>query len=166
MLLTHNNYVVQDLTLSPDKIKSIWRMLKRSRTLFSDLTINDVPNFVAAVTSSNSMWFEVRQNGVVIGIVSFGEMHQVTDCLGHMVFFDRRPAAKKELCVLIVKWMFNNFPLERMSVHVPQLYTRTVDLMRSMGFTTEGKKRRASLIGGKWWDHVMYGITRKEVEAL
>jgi len=166
MKIEYDKWTVQDLTLSMDKLNRIWRMLKRSRTLFSDLTINDVPNFIAVVTSENSLWFEVRENNVLIGIVWFGEMHQVTDCLGHMVFFDRRPAEKKQVCVLIVKWMFSNFPLERISVNVPVIYDRTLSLLRTIGFTTEGKKRHASLIGGKWQDHILYGITREEAEAL
>ncbi len=166
MKIELGKWTVQDLTLSMDKLSRIWRMLKRSRTLFSDLTINDVPNFIAAVTSSNSLWFEVREDGVLIGIIWFGEMHQITDCLAHMVFFDRKPAEKKELCVLVVKWMFENFPLERMTVTPPVMYVRTVRFLKDVGFKQEGLKRRASLIGGRWWDQAMFGITRIEVEAL
>lgn len=159
-------WMVQDLTLSPEKLKQVWKMLRRQRTLFSDLTANDTANFVATVTSSNSMWFEVRENGVVVGIIWFGDLHLVTDCLAHMVFFDRNILEKKEVCVETMKWMFHNFPLERMSVNPPMLYKKTIHFLKVVGFKQEGLKRRSSLIGGRWWDQAMFGITRNEVEAL
>lgn len=166
MEIVYDKWTVQDMTLSREKIDQIWRMLRRSRTLFSDLTMDDVPNFIASITSPDSMWFEVRQNGVMIGIIWFGELHQVIDCQAHMVFFDRKPAEKRELCMKVVKWMFHNWPLERMTVMPPVMYTRTVRFLKDAGFKQEGLKRRSALIGGRWWDQAMFGITRSEVEAL
>lgn len=166
MYIEQGRWVVQDMRLSRDKLSSIWRMLKRQRTLFSDLTSNDVSNFVGAVTASNSVWFEVREHGVLVGVIYFSDLHLVTDCLAHMVFFDRNIIEKQEVCIEVMKWMFHNFPLERMTVTPPMLYKKTIHFLKVVGFKQEGLKRRASLIGGRWWDQAMYGITRQEVEAL
>lgn len=166
MILEIGKWHVQDMTLSPDKLRQVWRMLRKQRTLFSDLTSGDVGNFVASVTSSNSVWFEVRQNGVIVGIIWFGDLHLVTDCLAHMVFFDREILDKKEVCIAAMKWMFRNFPLQRMSVTPPVMYKKTINFLKIVGFKQEGLKRRGSLIGGRWWDLAMFGITRIEVEAL
>lgn len=166
MILTVDEWVVQDLTLSPEKLKQVWKMLKRQRTLFSDLTTNDVSNFVAAVTSPNAIWFEVREEGTMVGIIWFGDLHLITDCEAHMVFFDRNILEKKDLCIEVMRWMFHNFPLERISVNPPMMYKKTIYFLKVVGFKQEGLKRRSTLIGGRWWDQAMFGITRTEAEAL
>lgn len=166
MYIESGKWTVKDLTLSPDKLKQVWYMLRRHRTLFSDLTSDDLNNFITVVTSSNSMWFEVRERGVLVGIIWFGDLHLITECLGHIVFFDRNIFDKEELCVLTMKWMMRSFPLQRISVTPPVLYRRTIRFLKNIGFKQEGLKRRVSLIGGRWWDSAMFGITRDEVEAL
>ena len=166
MLMQVERWTVQDMTLTPEKIKQVWKMLKRQRTLFSDLTTNDVSNFVNVITAPNSIWFEVREHGAIVGLVFFSDLHQIVDCTAHMVFFDRNIMEKQKVCVMLIQWMFREFPLQRMSVTPPRLYKKTIHLLKTIGFQQEGLKRRASLIGGRWWDQAMFGLTRAEAEAL
>lgn len=166
-IVTVDKWEVREMAaLSPEKIDALWGMLQKYRTLFSDLTIDDKANFIQAIIAPHTMWFEVVEHDVIVGIVWFSDMYQVTDCTGHMVFFDRLPAEKLRLCKGLVKWMFVQFPLQRMTVTPPEIYFATIRLLLKIGLKYEGRKRQAVLLGGKWNDQMIYGILRSEVEAL
>lgn len=162
-IITDGDLSVEPMVLTPDKIKLIWQRLQRHKTLFSDLTRGDVGVFVRSLTDQGSLWFEVREHGVIVGLVWFENMSQVTECTAHLVFLDRKPASKIGVCKQIIKWMFDNYPLQRITVTPPVIYHGTVRLLKTLGFTREGCKRRAVLLGGKWNDVLIYGITREEV---
>jgi|ERR1043166_5062301 hypothetical protein len=154
------------MTLTREKIEAMWEMLHRHKTLFSDLTMWDKANFLRVLLSPDSVWLEVRKHGCIVGIVWFGDLHQVVDCSGHMVFFDWQPAEKLGLCKAIVRWMFDSFPINRITVTPPVIYRRTVRLLERIGLRREGCKREAVLMDGKWNDMFVYGITRREAERL
>jgi len=166
MHLTVDKWTVCDLTLSPAKVDLLWKVIRRHQTLFSDLTRNDPDNFLRALTAPHTIWLEVRERDVLVGIIWFGELHQIVDVNAHMAFFDRMSHAKIEVCRAVVKWMFHNFPINRMSVSPPRIYTATIRLMHKLGFTEEGVKRQSILIHGKWHDQILFGITRDEAEAM
>lgn len=163
MHLTSSKWEVSDMTLNHEKILALWKLLQRHRTLFSDLTWCDVDNFVRSLMSSNTIWLEVREAGTVVGVIWFDELHTVTDAIAHLVFFDRMPTEKVDLCKAVIRWMFERFPLHRLTVTPPAIYFMTVKLLKRLGFTQEGRKREAVLIGGEWRDQLIFGITRNEV---
>lgn len=162
-LFTVDRWTVRELELTPEKMDAIWQMLQRYKTLFSDLTRSNPENFVKIVMDKDTMWFEVVEYDVIVGIIWFGEMWKVTDCTAHMVFFDRRPAEKVDVCKAMVKWMFDNFPIHRITVTPPAIYHATIRLLEKIGLKREGCLRESALIGGKWNDQVIYGILRSEV---
>ena len=170
-MITETSYIVQvdkwtihEMELSKEKVSALWEILQRYKTIFSDITKMDPGNFVQAITSPESMWFEVREHDILIGIIWFGDMHQVVDCTAQMVFFDRRPAEKLEVCRAMMKWMFRSFPIHRITVTPPAIYHAVIRLLEKLGFKREGCKREAVLMGGKWNDQLIYGLTRTEVE--
>lgn len=163
-ILKVDRWTVRECELTPHKVDALWDQLQKYSTLFSDITKGDKSNFIRAITAPHTMWFEVVEYDVIIGIIWFGDLHQVTDCVAHMVFFDRQPAEKLEVCRAVVRWMFDNFPLRRMSVTPPAIYHATVRLLEKIGFKREGCKRDAVLLGGKWNRQLLYGILRHEVQ--
>lgn len=163
VIATVGDFSVEPMVVSPDKIRLIWQRLQKHKTLFSDLTRGNVGLFVREIMDSNTLWFEVRNRGVLVGLIWFEELGQVIDCVVHIVFFDRQPNEKVAVCRELMKWMFNNFPLQRITVTPPAIYYGTIRLLGVLGFTKEGCKRRAVLLGGKWNDVLIYGITREEV---
>jgi hypothetical protein len=165
-IVEFDRWTVKDTILSIEKMQLIWHMLCRHQTLFTDLTRNDEMNFVHSITSHNSLWFDVFEHEVLVGIVWFGDMQELTNCTGHMVFFDTRPAEKVRLLQLLVKWMFANFPLHRISVTPPVIYWALIRLLERVGFAREGLKHESVLMRGKWMDQAMYRILRTEVEAI
>lgn len=154
------------MTLDADKIELLWNKTQQFRTLFSDVTRGDFNNFVGVLMDKHSVWFEVTRDEELIGLIWITELYTIVDANAHLAFFDRRPAEKKELCKELIKWTFAHYPMHRITVHVPALYHATDRLVNGIGFTREGNKREALLIGGQWNDVAIYGITRQEAETL
>jgi RimJ/RimL family protein N-acetyltransferase len=164
VLFEVDKWQVRELSgLSPDKVDALWQMLQKHKTLFSDVTAGNKENFVQALIAPNTMWFEVREEGVLVGVIWFGQMYEVTDCLAHMVFFDRRPAEKLEVSREMMRWMFKSFPIHRITVMPPVIYYAVIRLLEKLGMRQEGRKRESVLLGGKWVDQLIFGILRTEV---
>lgn len=162
-LFTIDRWTVREVVLTTEKVDALWKMLQKYKTLFSDLTRGKAEDFVQTITDSNSLWFEVVEYDVIVGVIYFNEMSKVVDCSGHMVFFDRSPSEKVDVCKEMARWMFANFPLHRITVSPPTLYHATVRLLEKIGFKREGTLRQSVLIGGKWNDQAVYGLLRSEV---
>src|ERR1041385_570684 len=131
VVMSVDKWQIRDMELSSGKIDALWSMLQRYKTLFSDLTKDDANNFLNVLAAPHSLWFEVWEYDAIVGIIWFADMWQVTDCCGHMVFFDRAPARLRE----------------------------------KIGFSFEGSKYQSVLLGGRWVDQSIYGITRSEVSV-
>lgn len=158
-----NEFKVYELQLSWPKIAWLWQKMQEYKTLFSDLTRQDFGNFLNTLVAKSAYWFEIHKDDQIVGLVWFTDTYQVVDMTVHCVMFDRRPAEKAPLLRELTKWMFANFPINRVTAVPPAIYFGTVNLLRKLGFSHEGTKRGAVLIGGKWIDILIYGITRNEV---
>ena len=78
-----------------------------------------------------------------VGYFKAENMEQVVDCNAHAVFFDRKPAEKVQLGKLVTKWMFDNYPLRRISADIPDIYVHTLRFALALGFKHEGIRRKA-----------------------
>lgn len=165
-IVEYDRWAIRETTLSVAKMQMIWTMLCRHQTLFTDLTRDDEMNFVQTITGSDSLWFDVFDCEVLVGMIWFGDIHELTNCNGHMVFFDKQPTEKVRLLQLLVKWMFTNFPLHRISVTPPVVYWALIRLLERIGFAKEGLRHEGVLMRGKWMDQALYRILRQEVEAI
>lgn len=157
---------VRELTLNWPKLHLLWHTLTKFRTLFSDLTRGDFDNFVRYVTAEDTFWLEIVNEREIIGIVTLEGMHRVVDLEAHMIFFDRELAEKVPLCRAIVKWVFATFPIQRITVQIPTMYYATVRMVKTIGFVKEGEKRQAVLIGGRWVNVYLMGMTRQEALSI
>lgn len=152
------------MTMTWPKLLLLWGQLKRFRTLFSDLTRGDLENFIRYVSNRSTFWLEIWKDKELVGIVTLEDMHLVVDAEAHVLFMDRDLAEKVPVCRAIISWLFTTFPLKRLTVQVPSMYYATIRLVRNLGFKSEGKKRQAVLIGGKWLDVYVLGLLREEVQ--
>ncbi|HEY6022389.1 MAG TPA: GNAT family protein [Candidatus Paceibacterota bacterium] len=167
-IVTYGKWAVREMVLSWEKIDIFWEQLNKHKTIFSDITRGDKDNYMRALTAPNSLWLEFwdEETHEIIGLAWVAEMEMVIDAVLHMVFFDRMAAEKLPLYKLLLKWLFDSYPLHRVSVTPPAMYGATCRLLERIGFKREGTKREAMLIGNRWNDVRIYGITRHEVEAL
>lgn len=155
-------YVVQEMVLSWEKVNSLWKMIEQFRALFSDLTRGDAGNFMRFITEPNSIWLEICSGEQISGIVCFTNLHKKIDTDLHILFLDRVLTDKKDVCKAVIRWGFDNLPLQRMTIETPFYYYSTIRLAKEVGFKIEGEKRKAVLIGGRWANICQLGITRAE----
>lgn len=166
VVVEHGLYTVKEMRLDLKKLATLWLTISKFRTLFSDLTRGDLDNFLRFVTRGHSIWLEIYERDNFVGIICLTHLEKVIDTEAHVIFFDHVLADKVELCKRVVKWAFKRLPLQRMSVDVPRFYYATVRLVREIGFKQEGERRNAALIGGRWANIYLFGITRQEAAAL
>lgn len=163
-ILSVGKWEVREMTLTVEKMQSMWTTLQRYQTLFSDFTRGDYDAWVAFVLSPTTYWLEVWELDKTVGVIYFEGIHAPIDVQLHMMFFDRAPAEKAPLVREVVKYMFSHFPIQRITVMVPRIYHATLRLSEKLGFRREGTKREAVLLGGRWVDIVICGLLRKEVQ--
>lgn len=164
LIAEFDRWKIQELIITPEKAAWIWEEMNKYRSLFSDITKGDLANFTRMLSQTDSLWFEVLdENEDIVGILYALNMHEVIDCEVHILFFDRKPAEKVLLCKQAVAWVFQRYPLRRMTAIVPSIYYRTIKLAKNIGFKEEGRKRESALLGNKWVDEVILGILRREV---
>lgn len=164
-VITLDRWEVREMELGWPKVVGLWYKVKEHKTLFSDLTRNDFNGFVRYLTQAQSIWLEVYQDGELVAIICFTGMHAVVDAELHMVAFDRQPAEKLPIIKEIIRYMFKNFPINRITAQPLVIFYATIRLLKKVGFTEEGRKRQVMCINDKWFDSVIYGITREEVMA-
>ena len=165
-LLEDGRWSARHMVLDWEKIANLWTRVQAINALFSDLTKNDFDNFVNALTSKNTLWFEICEGDEVVGLLWLTDVHMIVDAVAHMMFLDSKPSEKKPIVKKLIKWTFENFPLQRITTFVPETYHTTKRLTLELGFRFEGCKREAVMLKGKWRDLMMYGITRSFVERI
>lgn len=83
--------------------------------------------------------------------------------LGYYVFvpFDGKQLMKQAM-QLVIEEAFANIGLHRLEANIQPGNTRSVALVRSLGFRREGLSQRYLKINGEWQDHERYAITSEE----
>jgi RimJ/RimL family protein N-acetyltransferase len=165
ILVELGQWRVVELVLDAEKAMWLWQEMNKYRTLFSDLTRGDTDNFSALISLTDSYWLEVlNEQDETIGIVYWTNMANAIDPDVHIMFFDRKPVEKTELCKEIARWFFLNNPqAHRMSATLPVIYRATIRLAERIGFKFEGQRRESILIGGKLVDEKLFGLLAKEI---
>ena len=156
------------MSMTWPKLHLLWEQLKEFKTLFSDLTKGDLDNFLRYVAHPTTMWLEIweemrpREQPEFIGLFMCENLHQIVDIDAHVLFFDRDVSGRTSVCKAIAAWLFDTLPIQRITVQPSQLAHAAIRLVRNIGFKQEGKKREALLLGGRWVDVYIFGLTRQE----
>lgn len=147
-----------------EKLSWLWEQSSRYSTLFTDLTRGNEENFVNLVTAPNTYWMEIWEGDEVIGLFYLTDIQPAVDCTMHILFFDRKPAEKFDLCQAAMAYVARKFYFHRMSAQVPAIYHATIRLVERLGLTLEGRRTEVYLMGGNWIDELMYGILASEIK--
>lgn len=162
-LLSADKWTVREMQLTKAKIAALWTLLQEYKTLFSDQTRGNFENFARLLTTPYTYWLEIYEDSTLVGVVYFEELQDLVDAQAHLVILDRRPMEKLEVCAKIIRYIFSEFSVNRITVRTPELYHATIRLLERLGFSHEGTKREAVQIGGEWLDVIIFGLLRSEV---
>lgn len=159
----HVEWEVREMVLTHQKMGRLWQMLQQYPTLFSDFTRNKPSAWITQVTSPDTYWLEIYENKNLVGLIYFEGMLARRDIDAHMVYFDRKPAAKVAISRDVIEYMFKTFPIRSIVVTPPVIYHATLRMLTKLGFHREGFIRGAVPLGGRLCDQVIYRITRSAV---
>lgn len=163
-MLSYGRWELRHLPLEVGYLSDLWKKLQEYPTLFSDETRGDIRNWISMIRDQSYWWHEVWEGDESVGIIYV--QLQGDDADLHIMFFDRKPAEKKELVKFFCRFLFDHLPeLVRISCSVPEIYYATGRLAMAIG-KWEGKKRQAVVIGGKRVDVNLYGLLREEVYGI
>lgn len=68
----------------------------------------------------------------------------------------------REALAMVMDYSFNTLRFHRLNAACLPHNTRSISLLRGLGFADEGFARRYYRINGQWEDHVLFGYVREE----
>jgi RimJ/RimL family protein N-acetyltransferase len=160
---------VRKLILTPVNLKRFWDQARQFRTLFSEEIRGDFHKFLEVFLRDGPEGVEC--NGLFwvvddfLGIMYMRNIIPGVDAVGEFSFFDRRTKGREPLVRAMLKYVFDKFQFNRISLEVGLFANpATMSFVESVGFKREGRKRRAIQFDGKWFDVLLYGMLREELK--
>lgn len=161
-------HVVRKLVLTPENLRTFWEKSRQFKTLFNQEIRDDFKKFLEVFLRDGPSGVET--NGLFWVIDDFMGVFYITDiipncdALGEYTFFDRRTKGREPLVRAMVKHLFDRYNFNRLTVEVGlYAHTATIDFVEKVGFKREGRKRKAVLYDGQWFDVLIYGILKGEL---
>lgn len=154
------------MDIRPGKAEALWEVVRRFKTLFSDMSLNTYETFVEAITNTDSVWYEICEGERLSALIFLQGMSKLVDIEVHIIALDRMPAEKADAVRQLIRYVFKNYPLlHRMTTQPLTIYYAAIRLAKKVGFVDEGVKREAALIHGKWADQAILGLLRRQGEV-
>lgn len=155
------------LTLS--NLKRFWELASRFPALFGEEIRGDFKRFLElfirygpdGVTVNGLFW---RVDNFV-GVFYVTRLRPAVDADVHYTFLDGRHRGRLELTKAMLRYVFEHYQLRRVSAEIPVYATKySFKFVKDLGFKEEGRKRRAALFDGKWFDRISFGLLREELD--
>lgn len=161
---------VRRMQLTPANLRIFWEKASRYRTIFNSVIRNDFKQFTRLLLRENSAG-EVESTGLFwvvddfVGVFYMTNIRPELDASVHYSFFDGRHRGRVELTKAMLKYAFERYNFQRLTVEIPRYATdKTRNFVETwLGFRKEGRKRKAALFDGEYFDVNIYGILRSEV---
>lgn len=96
-----------------------------------------------------------------------GAANPISNATAHYIFFDRRHKGRELLVKAMIRWVFEQLHLRRITVKVPLYATDSTFTFveKALGFKKEGRIRRALWFDNKWFDVNIYGLLAEEANG-
>jgi RimJ/RimL family protein N-acetyltransferase len=78
----------------------------------------------------------------------------------------RHKGYASEAVFLILRYYFQERRYQKVNAMVDEFNEASLRLHRSLGFQQEGQLRRMAFTGGRYYDQLVFGMTREEFEQL
>lgn len=147
--------------LTVDKLGFLWEKLKDFKTLFNDQVKGDfgifVDHFVKQIDGTfvpAGLIWEVDD----VGIFILNEILVGRSGKAHFVFWDSRFAGREELCRQMIRYIFQEYGLVKVTVEVPLYAPNTINAVERIGLIREGRLRKEIPYEGELFDVNVYSI--------
>lgn len=115
--------------------------------------------------------FQIEElaSGELTGCIDTHHCDPRTGVFSYGIALDERFRGKglaKEAVLLVLRYYFQERRYQKCDVGVFDFNTDSARLHEKLGFTLEGRRRRATYTGGQFHDMLLYGITDDEFRQL
>lgn len=162
-LLVVDDWAAHELALDIRGLDFLWDKVRQFPTLFTDASDKSRDQMLRSITNPSAYWIELWRDGRLEGVASINEIVPGIDARIHPIFFDRHVQSKVAVSKALLKWVFNEFNLRRLTAAVPAIYFSTIRLAQICGFQNEGMRRGVYPIGGRWVDERILGLLASEI---
>jgi RimJ/RimL family protein N-acetyltransferase len=159
------------LSFTPENLHKLWQKVSQFPTLYG-VNVNHDPQVLldhlftqdGTKVNANGLFFVVDD---FVGIFTLDEIRPNDSASVHYSFFDRRHKGREHLIQEMLRWAFSTFGFRRLNTRIPVYVSPYVMkfVTESLGFSYEGKQKKAMRYNDKEWDVNLYGLHREDLWA-
>jgi len=149
--------------LTKERMLYLWRQSIKHKALFWHDGMRTEETFTAGLLNPCWVFFEVYKSGYLCGFVYFTDVCSFDNVQVHAVFFDRMMTDKVIVSKLLIHWMFDRYPIERIEAAIADTFYATHRFVQNLGFKYEGTRRRGTMLKGAWVDQKVYSVIREDL---
>lgn len=120
--------------------------------------------------SENTLWFSIENmNGEYVGSTNIHNRDERNGTFSIMVRIFRSYRGRgyaDEALKIVLRYGFHELRYQKVNSETVDFNTASINLHKSLGFKEEGRRRRCVFTGGKYYDEVLFGMTREEFDDI
>jgi len=162
---------VRPLYFTPENLKKFWEKSKNFKTLFGREIGEDFHRFISVLANPRGET-PIESTGLFwviddfVGVFYLTDIQPGIDAKVHYSFFDKKHIGRVKLTREMVKYVFGKYKFRRLTAEIPYYASNYVfKFVEEVGFTKEGRKRKAALYDNNWFDINCYGILKEETDS-
>lgn len=155
--------IIYKMVASKEKLEYMWRQSVKHKSLFWHSKMGSQEMFADAMLNPSWVFFEVYKFGYLCGFVYFTDVKELEYVQMHAIFFDRALTDKLIVGKLLIHWMFDHYPIERIEAAIAEPFHATHRFVQKLGMKYEGIRRKGILLYGAWTDQKIFSVIREEV---
>jgi UDP-4-amino-4,6-dideoxy-N-acetyl-beta-L-altrosamine N-acetyltransferase len=147
----------------------VTRLLRRSRPI----TLAEEVEFLQRLRSSETelaLGITVRETDQLIGTLGLRGIDarnrhaEFGISIGEKQFWGKGYGT--EATGLVMRYAFQSLNLNRLWLHVYEYNPRAIHVYEKLGFRAEGRLRQDTFREGRYWDTIVMGALREEIESV
>jgi hypothetical protein len=147
----------QNLTKS--EVNALWEKVNSVEEIWDDRLKGRPALFVVGLAHSNPLYMLLDN----FGAVALQGFTPGCDVGVHTIVWDKsHPLNIIKTFKRAIGFLFKNYGFTRITTMASENNPKAIELCKLMGFTEEGRMRKAMLYHDKWYDVFTYGLLREE----
>lgn len=163
---------VYPFVLTQENGLKFWQQAKKFPRFYERVNTESAQEFLDAFFKYDPFRQEATSEALLwviddfVGVFSLTNIYHPEDAIAHFTFFDKRTKGRGPLIQGMIKWVFDNYGFNRLSVEIPAYASKILFkfLDEEVGLVLEGRKRKALKYRDKPADIILYGITPEDIE--